>query len=154
MQTKCARERSSMSEPEVRQGDAPPRYLLDTDTVVDLLRGRADVGARLRALSSDQVRISAMTAAELAYGARRSRDPVARHAEIERFCSVVRVVTFGRRAALAHARLREDLGSAPAGPADLVIAATALAQGAMVITSNLREFARMPGVRAESWRAR
>jgi tRNA(fMet)-specific endonuclease VapC len=133
-------------------GDTPNRFLLDTDTVVDLLRGRADVGARLRAVSSDQVRISAMTVAELAYGARRSRDPVARHAEIERFCSVVRVVTFGTRAALAHARLREALRSAPVGPADLVIAATAIAQGATVITSNLREFARMPGVNAESWR--
>ncbi len=136
--------------------DAPPalpRYLLDTDTVVDLLRGRADVGARLRAVSPDQVRISAMTVAELAYGARGARDPEARYAEVERFCAVVRVVTFGTRAALAHARLRDALRSAPVGPADLVIAATALAQDATVVTSNLREFARLPGVRAESWRS-
>ena len=143
-----------MSDGGTTSGDTPPRYLLDTDTVVDLLRGRADVGARLRAISSDQVRISAITVAELAYGARRSRDPVARHAEIERFCSVVRVVTFGTRAALAHARLRESLRSTPIGPADLMIGATAMAQGATVVTSNLREFSRMPGVRAESWRAR
>lgn len=129
------------------------RYLLDTDTLVDVLRHRADVVARLRAVAPDDVRVSAASEAELHYGALRSRDPVGNAAAVDRLLAEVRVLAFGRRAARVHARLRDALRAAPIGPFDLLIAATALAHGATVVTANVREFGRVPGLAVERWRA-
>lgn len=133
-------------------GAARRRFVLDTDTLVDVLRHRRGVEARLRALSPVDVAVAAMSVAELEYGALRSGDPAANRAAYEMLLVPLRVLAFGRRAALVHARLREALRSAPIGPADLVIAATTLAAGAVLVTSNARELARVPGLTVESWR--
>lgn len=128
------------------------RFVLDTDTVVDVLRGHAEVAAQLGAVSPDDVAVSAMTVAELLYGARRSSNPRRNRAEIERLLEEVRVLAFGPRAAVVHAEVRERLRHQPIGPDDLVIAATAIAVRATLVTSTMREFARVPGLRAVSWR--
>jgi tRNA(fMet)-specific endonuclease VapC len=128
------------------------RYLLDTDAVVDVLRGRHRVAARLAELSPDDVAIASMTLAELLYGARCSRDPRASRLVVRRFTEVVSVLPFGRRAAAAHAGARDATRHRTIGPNDLVIAATALAAKATVVTANVREFARVPELAVESWR--
>ena len=60
---------------------------------------------------------------------------------------------FGARAAAEHARIRHALRAAPIGSNDLVIAATAAAIGATLVTANTREFGRGPGLAVESWRS-
>jgi tRNA(fMet)-specific endonuclease VapC len=59
---------------------------------------------------------------------------------------------FGRRAAERHGRLRFATRQKPVGPNDLVVAATALAHDATLITANDREFSRIPDLRVENWR--
>ena len=127
-------------------------YILDTDAVVDVLRGRHAVADRLAAVSPDDVAVSAMSVAELLYGAAASRDPSGNRREVLRFLTHVRVLPFGRRAAVVHAQLRWELRHQPIGPNDLVIAATALAVGARLVTANAREFGRVPKLVVESWR--
>jgi tRNA(fMet)-specific endonuclease VapC len=128
------------------------RYLLDTDAVVDVLRGRHRVASRLARESPDDIAVSSMTVAELLYGACCSRDPVHTEHQVQRFLDVVRQIPFGRHAASIHARMRFALRQKTVGPNDLVIAATAAALHATVVTANAREFARIEGLSVENWR--
>jgi tRNA(fMet)-specific endonuclease VapC len=127
-------------------------YLLDTDAVVDILRGRHRVAERATQVSPEDVGVSTMTLSELLYGAQCSADPERSEREVRRFVDVVRIVPFGRAAAAAHARLRYALRTQPIGPNDLVIAATALSTRATIVTANVREFSRVDGLGVENWR--
>jgi len=127
-------------------------YLLDTDAVVDVLRGRHGVARRLAQVSPDDVAVSAMTVAELLYGSLCSSDPERSGREVRRFLDAVRTIPFGRAAAAAHSRIRHTLRKQNIGPNDLVIAATALSAKATVVTANVREFSRVDGLAVESWR--
>lgn len=126
--------------------------VLDTDVVIDVLRGRAGVLRRLATVSPDDVGVTTMSVAELRYGALGSSDAERNVAEVERFLAQVRVLPFGRRSAAIHARLRWQLRGAPIGPYDLVIAATTLAHGATLVSGNEREFSRIAELAVESWR--
>lgn len=126
--------------------------VLDTDVVIDVLRGRAGVLRRLATVSPDDVGVTTMSVAELRYGALGSSDAERNVAEVERFLAQVRVLPFGRRSAAIHARLRWQLRGAPIGPYDLVIAATTLAHGATLVSGNEREFSRITELAVESWR--
>lgn len=128
------------------------RYVLDTDAVIDVLRGRHGVAARLAEQSPDDVAIASMTLAELLFGARRSADPSRSELAVRKFVEVVRVLPFSRRAAAAHARVREATRHRTIGPNDLVIAATTLAANAAIVTANAREFSRVDGLSMENWR--
>ena len=127
-------------------------YLLDTDAVVDILRGRHRVAKRVAEVSPEDIGVSAMTVAELLYGSLCSQDPARSEREVRRFVEVVRIVPFGRAAAAAHSRIRYHLRRQTIGPNDLVIAATALTTKATVVTANVREFARIEGLTVENWR--
>jgi tRNA(fMet)-specific endonuclease VapC len=128
------------------------RYLLDTDAVVDVLRGRHGVAARLARESPEDVAMSSMTVAELLYGVCCSSDPARSGQHVWRFMQVVRQIPFGRSAAEVHARLRFAARHKTIGPNDLVIAATAVAASATVVTANMREFSRVDGLTVENWR--
>ena len=127
-------------------------YLLDTDAVVDILRGRHGVAKRLAEASPEDVAVSSMTVAELLYGSLCSGNPERSEGEVRRFLEVVRIVPFGRAAAAAHSKIRFKLRKQAIGPNDLVIAATAVSNRATVVTSNVREFSRVEGLVVENWR--
>jgi tRNA(fMet)-specific endonuclease VapC len=127
-------------------------YLLDTDAVVDILRGRHRVAERVAEVSPEDVGVSAMTVAELLYGSFCSQDPARSEREVRRFVEVVRIVPFGRTAAAAHSRIRHGLRRQGIGPNDLVIAATALTTKATIVTANIRELSRVEGLAVENWR--
>lgn len=128
------------------------KIVLDTDIVVDVLRGRVGVIRRLAAVSPDHVGVTSMSVAELRYGVLASADPRRNQAEVDRFLAQVRVLPFGNRSAAVHARLRHELRAHPIGPNDLVIAATTLAAGATLVTANARKFERVSGLTVENWR--
>lgn len=126
--------------------------MLDTDAVIDILHVRTSVGRRLATVSPEDVAIASMTLAELHFGALGSRNPANDLAELARFVERVRVLPFGDRAAIVHAQMRQALRPQPIGYNDLVIAATTVAADAILVSSNLREFSRVPGLRVENWR--
>lgn len=126
--------------------------MLDTDAVVDVLRARHRVAARLAELSPEEVAISSMTLAELLYGALCASDAAASELAVRRFIEVIRILAFGRAAAAIHGRIRHGARQKTIEPNDLVVAATALAAGAVLVTANRREFDRIPGLAVENWR--
>jgi tRNA(fMet)-specific endonuclease VapC len=128
------------------------RRLLDTDVVIDAIRGRPP-GARrrLQAMSPDDVAVCAITVAELWYGAEGSQAPESTRALFEQFLQPFEVLPFDRPAAEHHGRLRHRLRQKPIGDRDLLIATIALANRLTIATRNVREFRRVPGLKIEDW---
>lgn len=129
------------------------RCLLDTNVVIDVLRGASP---RLRDQMSrhdGEMAISTVTIAELAYGAARSSDPDRNRAAVDGFIPFVDVLDLDARAAEHAGHIRADLASAgtPIGGYDLLIAGLARSRGLTVVTNNLREFGRVPGLLVEDW---
>ena len=128
------------------------RRLLETDVVIAAIRGRPpDVRKRLRALSPDDVAVSAITVAELWYGAERSTDPERTRTLFEEYLEPFEVYPFDRGAAKHHGHLRHRLRRQPIGERDLLIASIAVAGRLTIATGNVREFRRVPGVKVEGW---
>ena len=125
--------------------------LLDTDVLVDVLRGRGATRDRLAAGSPDGFRVSSVAVAELAYGALLSREPARAGLAWRALLEPLEVIPFDAAAATHHAELRLALRSTPIGERDLIVAATATAHGMTVVTRNLREFDRVPGLVVEVW---
>lgn len=126
--------------------------LLDTDVVVDALRGRPpDVRRRLRGMSPGEVSLSTITVAELWYGAEKSANPQGTRELFEQFIEPFEILAFDRPAAEHHGRLRHALRQNPIGDRDLLIAAIAFANGLTIATRNTREFGRVEGLTVEDW---
>lgn len=131
-------------------------YLLDTDTCIYLLNDKLPhVEARLREVLAARVGITAVTAAELRFGALNSGRPEKNLARAEAFIGGLNVVAFDDRAAGQFARIKSHLTrqGTPIGTPDLMIAACTLAVGGTLVTNNVREFERVPGLAWENWAA-
>ena len=129
-----------------------PRFVLDTDTVIDAIHGVRSVRSRLFDESPEDLAITAMTVSELRFGAVMTRDLGKGMKETAAFIDELPVLPFNASAALLHAEMRLALRKSPIGFGDLIIAATTLAVPAILITSNVREFGRVPSLQVESWR--
>lgn len=131
------------------------RYLLDTNVCVDYLTGRhPGVAARLAAAAPSDVCTSSIVAAELRYGADRSRRRSENHAALERLFAGLTTLDFDHAAARAYGRVRCALEAAggPIGPNDMLIAAHALALDLILVTDNEREMKRVSGLVVVNWR--
>jgi tRNA(fMet)-specific endonuclease VapC len=131
------------------------RFLLDTTVCVDYLRGRGPVVERIQASDPEAVCVSSVVVAELRYGADKSADPRRNHHLVDALTREVDCLDFDLAAAAAYGRVRVLLEAQgrPIGPNDLLIAAHALALGAVLVTDNLEEFRRVEGLQVESWQA-
>jgi tRNA(fMet)-specific endonuclease VapC len=129
------------------------KYLLDTDTVSYALRGEGEVAGRIIAHKPSEVCISAITLAELRYGADR-RGSRKLHALIDTFAAAVEVVGFGEDAALAFGRIGTVLAGrgTPIGEFDVLIAAHAASLRCTLVTNNVRHFSKVPGLAVENWK--
>ncbi len=144
-------------------------YLLDTDTVIFMIRGtkssNRQQASRDRALklvdrcrqaqaNGDTLAVSAITVAELEFGARRSDRPDdelrAMHKVLSPFC---RVDFDANRAPPRYGDIRHELETVgqPIGAMDLLIAAHALSMQATLVTNNLAHFTRVSGLVVENW---
>lgn len=127
-------------------------WLLDTNVLIHAQRGRpAAVRERLRSVSPDSVVVCTVTVAELWYGIARSDDPDLKRELWSGFLAPFEVLAFDRAAAEIHGELRFALRHQPIGERDLLIASIARAHDLTVVTSNTREFRRVPGLSVEDW---
>lgn len=100
-----------------------------------------------------QCRLSAVVAAELWTGVGKSENPAAARTRLEAFLGLFEILPFDASAAEAYGEIRAHLEKAgtPIGPMDLMIAAHARIAGATLLTGNLKEFRRVPGLTSQSW---
>jgi tRNA(fMet)-specific endonuclease VapC len=131
-----------------------PTYLLDTNICIYFLKGRHPV-LRERVLQTDpkQICLSAVVEAELLFGLEKIKAPSSAYAALHKFLAQFASAPFDAKAASHYARVRASVEAAgtPIGPNDLIIAASALALSAVVVTNNVREFERVPGLQVEDW---
>ena len=128
-------------------------YLLDTNTASFAIKGTVPrVRQHLIRTPMRQLAVSAVTQAELLFGVERRPQATRLKQVVEEFLKRVEVLAWDSPAAAAYAALRADLERAgrPIGNMDLMIAAHALATGA-VLVSNDRVFRRVRGLRVEDW---
>jgi tRNA(fMet)-specific endonuclease VapC len=132
------------------------KYLLDTNTCVYLIKRRPpQVGERFRRHRLSQVALSSIVVSELSWGAAKSG--LQKNVDaLDAFLAAFQVVAaYDQAAAFAYGRLRADLErrGTPIGPLDMLIAAHALSLDTTLVTNNVREFKRVPGLRVENWTA-
>ena len=97
--------------------------------------------------------ISAITCAELCFGAAHSARVEENAQELEAFCLDLDNLPFDTAAGLHYGEIRQALTwrGRPVGANDLLIAAHARSAGATLVTNNEREFGRVPDLRIENW---
>lgn len=125
--------------------------ILDSSVLIAAERGEISLAALLGPLADEPVAIAAVTASELLHGCHRATDAAVRarrFAFVEALLAAIPVLPFGLIEARRHAELWAECArrGTAVGAHDLLIGATALAQGWRVATRNAAEFARMPGV--------
>jgi len=126
--------------------------VLDTDVCVEILRGNEGVVARRRQLHGEVVS-TWITAAELCYGAAKSRAPAANTALVREFLTTVRLVGIDLPAAERFGELKSTLEGKGQrlADADLLIASITLVHGARLVTGNVRHYERIAGLATEDW---
>ena len=126
--------------------------ILDTDVCIEILRGNERVLERRRR-ALDEVATTWITACELAYGAAKSRAAKKNQTLATEFLATLPVVGLDLPAAERFGRLKAELerGGNMLADVDLMIAAITQAQGASLVTGNLRHYARIAGLRVEDW---
>lgn len=127
--------------------------VLDTSSMIHYFKSRGRVAERLLATAPSEIGVPAIVVYELEVGIRKRSGSTKRRHQLATLLSQVRVVPFGKAEAEAAAEIRAALETAgtPIGPMDVLIAGTALANSAILVTSNLREFERVPGFRVANW---
>jgi tRNA(fMet)-specific endonuclease VapC len=129
--------------------------IFDSNTISYYFRGDPQVVSRLQALRPADLGVPAIVEYELRYGLQRLPQVSAapRLAALEQFLRPLQLLTFDSECALHAARIRAGLEAAgmPIGPHDLLIAATALRYQGVLVTRNVREFSRVPGLQWLNW---
>ncbi|MDM0086192.1 MULTISPECIES: type II toxin-antitoxin system VapC family toxin [unclassified Variovorax] len=129
------------------------KYLLDTNTLIYAFRGVGEVRARVDSTSDADMRLCAINLFELEFGFAKSRDPRPQRALLDQLVQRLGVLPLDSAGAEAAGRIKAYLQQAgtPIGPYDLLIAGIAMAHNLIVVTRNVNEFARVPGLRVENW---
>lgn len=129
--------------------------ILDSNTISCYFRGDPQIVPRLQAVRPADLGVPAIVEYELRYGLARLPAPLAnpRLAALAQLLSPMQRLPFDSECAELAARVRAELESAgtPIGPHDTLIAATALRHHAALVTRNVREFSRVPGLQCLNW---
>lgn len=130
-------------------------YLLDTCVIIDLIKGDIGTIDKMKSLSPGQIGISVITKFELRYGVQRAPDMKRKSIEtVDAVLSEISIIDFRTKEAIIAAEIRNYLRArgTPIGPYDFLIAATAMANELILVTSNEKEFIRIKGLNIENWR--
>jgi len=129
------------------------KFLLDTHIVIYVIKRRPPEALEMFNRHHGRMAISSITLAELAHGAEKSSDAPRNTAIVEDFASRLALLPYDDKAAWHYGNIRavlEKLGQ-PIGVNDLHVAAQARSSGLTLVTNNLREFERVPGLLLENW---
>jgi tRNA(fMet)-specific endonuclease VapC len=126
--------------------------MLDTDSVSFALRGHGRVSARILEHRPSEICISAITLAELRYGATH-RKSARLHELVDSFAANIAVMPFDDACAAHFGVVASDLAErgSPIGEYDALIAAHAVALDLTLVTNNVKHFSRVSGLHVENW---
>ncbi len=128
------------------------QYILDTDISSYLIRGDHETVTKKFSELYDSCAISSITAAELQYGARKRNNKQLTQ-KVKAFCNLVEIIPWDEDAAKAYAKLRVELETSgtPIRNMDMLIAASALARKAVLVTNNTEHFSRVKDLKLGNW---
>jgi len=126
--------------------------LLDTNVVVAFLNGDNSTLKRIKG-DIDRIALSSLVVAELDYGAKASHRTKENLEKLYRFVDVVQVVDFDVECAKIAGSVKSKLRNIgkPTGEVDVLIAATAIANKATLVTANRKHFENIEGLKVEVW---
>ena len=129
------------------------KYLLDTNIVIYVIKRRPIEVMAVFNENAGRMAISAITMSELFHGAEKSAKIAQNLAVVEEFASLLEVLPYSAKASQHYGAIRTALEKAgrPIGINDLHIAAHARSEGLTLVTNNLAEFERVPGLLTENW---
>lgn len=129
------------------------KYMLDTNICIFTIKNKPDAVRDTFNRCHGQICISAITLMELIYGAEKSVNKTKNLDTLEGFSARLETLTYDDAAAQHSGQLRAELARNGniIGPYDQMIAGHARSKGLILVTNNLREFIRIPGLRTEDW---
>ncbi len=129
------------------------KFMLDTNIIIYVMKNRPKQFKDRFTLHNGRMCISSVTLGELVFGAEHSQQTDRNLAEIEEMTARIEVLPFEDKAAYHFGRIRSDLYrmGRPIGPYDMMIAGHARASAMILVTNNVKEFERVPGLQVENW---
>jgi tRNA(fMet)-specific endonuclease VapC len=129
------------------------RYLIDTEVAVAFLRQQSEFNRSRFAAYDGSLAISTVSLFELMYGSEKSDAPASNRQAVQNLLGFIKVIDFDAAAAEHSGQIRAVLAveGRPIGKYDLLIAGLARSRGLAVVTGNVREFERVPGLLVENW---
>ncbi len=130
------------------------RYLLDTNMCIYLIRKKPrTVLEKFARHSVGEIGLSSITVAELEYGVQKSQYPAQNQRALQQFLVPLIIAEFDYKAAAAYGTIRAGLErrGTPIGALDTLIAAHARSLGATIVTNDVRDFSRVPGLKVVNW---
>ena len=130
------------------------KFLLDTNVCIRFLNGRnPSIRQRMGKHQQADILLCSVVKAELLLGVAKSENPEGRLKKLNPFLDRFASLPFDDSAAASYAEIRSDLerSGTPIGPNDLLIASIAVANQLILVTHNVREFARVDGLTIEDW---
>ncbi|XHX79661.1 MAG: type II toxin-antitoxin system VapC family toxin [Stenomitos frigidus ULC029] len=128
-------------------------YILDTNTLIYYFKGQGQVAQNLANVPAHEISVPTIVLFELQVGIAKSTAPAKRTQQLQQLLSQVNLVPFDQNAALAAAMIRANLEQqgTPIGQIDVLIAGTAMARQATLVTHNINEFSRVAGLAIADW---
>lgn len=128
-------------------------YVLDTNTLIYFFKGSGRVAERMLNEAPTDIGIPAVVIFELLTGIAKSVSPKKRTGQLNSLLDAIRVLPFSIEEAKSSAAIRAQLEKkgTPIGPFDVLIAGTAMANRAILVSRNLAEFNRIDGLKTEDW---
>jgi tRNA(fMet)-specific endonuclease VapC len=128
-------------------------YVLDTNTLIYFFKGSGRVAERMLNEAPTDIGIPAVVIFELLTGIAKSVSPRKRTGQLDSLLDAIKVLPFSIEEAKSSAAIRAQLEKkgTPIGPFDVLIAGTAMANRAILVSRNLAEFNRIDGLKTEDW---
>ena len=129
-------------------------YFLDTNTCIYFLKGiYKSIKEHFKEYQPKEIKIPSIVKAELLLGIEKSRQKKNNKIIYEKFLEPFEVISFDDKAAIQYAIIRARLEKAGTiiGPNDLIIASIVLSHNGILVTHNVSEFKRIPGLLIEDW---
>jgi len=129
-------------------------YFLDTNICIYLIKNKPlEVKKYFDLVPIENVGISSVVLSELSYGVHKSDHFNKNNKALQRFIAPFQLYEYGEKACDNYGRIRSSLERKGQiiGGMDLMIAAHALSEDAIVVTNNIKEFCRVEGLNVENW---